>query len=131
MTRIAQIEGQARTDAFRSVNLVEIAGEVVELYDAAAEQDDTHLAIVGDCEVLVTGDRDLIFDAIANVVDNAIKHGRNGGHVAVRVENTENGPLICHRGRRARNSRLRSASMSSSASIDWSKAVTRRGTVSA
>jgi len=94
LTRIAQIEGQARTDAFRSVNLVEIAGEVVELYDAAAEQDDTHLAIVGDCEVLVTGDRDLIFDAIANVVDNAIKHGRNGGHVAVRVENTENGPLI-------------------------------------
>jgi signal transduction histidine kinase len=68
LTRIAQIEGQARTDAFRTVNLVEIAGEVVELYDAAAEQDDTHL--------------------------NAIKHGRNGGHVAVRVENTENGPLI-------------------------------------
>ena len=94
LTRIAQIEGQARKDAFRSVNLVEIAGEVVELYDAAAEQDDTHLSIVGDCEVLVTGDRDLIFDAIANLVDNAIKHGRNGGHVVVCVENTDKGPLV-------------------------------------
>jgi signal transduction histidine kinase len=34
----------------------------------------------------VTGDRDLIFDAIANLVDNAIKHGRAGGHVAVATE---------------------------------------------
>ena len=37
----------------------------------------------GTGEVLVTGDRDLIFDAIANLVDNAIKHGRAGGQVVV------------------------------------------------
>src|ERR1700733_7224227 len=81
LTRIAQIEAQARKGAFRSVNLVEIAGEVVELYDAAAEQDGTRLPVTGDREVWVTGDRDLIFDAIANLVDNSIKHGRPGGHV--------------------------------------------------
>ena len=85
ITRIAQIETQARMDAFRTVNLVEIAGEVVELYDAAAEQDGTSLTIAGDRELLVTGDRDLIFDAIANLVDNALKHGRAGGHVIVRT----------------------------------------------
>ena len=38
-------------------------------------------------EVLVTGDRDLIFDAIANLVDNAIKHGRAGGEVVVKSRN--------------------------------------------
>ena len=48
ITRIAQIETQARKGAFRTVNLAEIASEVVELYDAAAEQDGTHLIIVGD-----------------------------------------------------------------------------------
>jgi signal transduction histidine kinase len=94
ITRIAQIETQARKGAFRTVNLVEIASEVVELYDAAAEQDGTQLSVVGDREVLVTGDRDLIFDAIANLVDNAIKHGRTGGHVDVASENINDKPVI-------------------------------------
>jgi signal transduction histidine kinase len=94
ITRIAQIETQARKDAFRSVNLVEIAGEVVELYDAAAEPDGTRLSVAGDREVLVTGDRDLIFDAIANLVDNAIKHGRPGGQVVVANEIVEGKPVV-------------------------------------
>ena len=92
--RIAQIETQARKGGFRTVNLVEIAGEVVELYDAAAEPDGTCLTVVGDREVLVTGDRDLIFDAIANLVDNAIKHGRAGGQVVVANENVDGKPVI-------------------------------------
>jgi signal transduction histidine kinase len=94
ITRIAQIETQARMDAFRTVNLVDIAGEVVELYDAAAEQDGTSLTVAGDRELLVTGDRDLIFDAIANLVDNALKHGRAGGHVIVTNENLDGRPVI-------------------------------------
>lgn len=94
ITRIAQIEAQARKDAFRTVNLAEIASEVVELYDAAAEQDGTHLAVTGETEALATGDRDLIFDAIANLVDNAIKHGRPGGQVVVSVENIEGKPVV-------------------------------------
>jgi signal transduction histidine kinase len=94
LTRIAQIETQARKGAFRTVNLAEIASEVVELYDAAAEPDGTRLTVVGDREVLVTGDRDLIFDAIANLVDNAIKHGRAGGQVVVANENMDGRPVI-------------------------------------
>jgi signal transduction histidine kinase len=94
LTRIAQIEAQARKGAFRTVNLVEITSEVVELYDAAAEQDGTRLTIAGDREVLVSGDRDLIFDAIANLVDNAIKHGRAGGEVVVANETIAGQPVV-------------------------------------
>jgi signal transduction histidine kinase len=94
ITRIAQIETQARTGAFRTVNLVEIASEVVELYDAAAEQDGTRLTVTGEREVVVTGDRDLIFDAIANLVDNAIKHGRAGGQVVVANETIDGRAVI-------------------------------------
>jgi signal transduction histidine kinase len=94
ITRISQIETQARKDGFRTVNLVEIASEVVELYDAAAEQDGTRLTVAGDREVLVTGDRDLIFDAIANLVDNAIKHGRAGGRIVVTNENIDGRAVI-------------------------------------
>jgi signal transduction histidine kinase len=94
LTRIAQIEAQARKGAFRTVNLVEITSEVVELYDAAAEQDGTRLTIAGDREVLVSGDRDLIFDAIANLVDNAIKHGRAGGEIVVANETIDGQPVV-------------------------------------
>jgi signal transduction histidine kinase len=94
ITRIAQIETQVRKGGFRSVNLAEIAGEVVELYDAAAEEDGTRLIMVGDSEVLVTADRDLIFDAVANVVDNALKHGRPAGRVVVASEIVNGTPVI-------------------------------------
>jgi signal transduction histidine kinase len=94
ITRIAQIETQARKGGFRTVNLAEIASEVVELYDAAAEQDGTRLTVVGDREVPVTGDRDLIFDAISNLVDNAIKHGRPGGQIVVTSENSDGRAVV-------------------------------------
>jgi signal transduction histidine kinase len=94
ITRIAQIEAQARRDAFRQVNLLEVASKVVELYDAAAEQDGTRLSLVGDQAVTVTGDHDLIFDAIANLVDNAIKHGRPGGEIRVTIESAEGEGVI-------------------------------------
>ena len=94
LTRISQIEAFERTAAFRSVNLVEIASEVVELFDAAAEDKRGHLKIVGDQSVLATGDRDLLFDAVANLVDNAIKHGRDAGQVTVGVEETDGGAVI-------------------------------------
>ena len=45
ITRISEIETRRARSAFRTVNLVEIAGEVVELYDAAAEQDGTRLTL--------------------------------------------------------------------------------------
>ncbi|MCA6106306.1 ATPase [Bradyrhizobium sp. CNPSo 4026] len=94
ITRIAHIETQVRKGAFRNVNLVEIASEVVELYDAAAERDGTDLSLTGDREVRVTGDRDLLFDAIANLVDNAIKHGRAGGKIVVVCENVDADAVI-------------------------------------
>lgn len=94
ITRIAQIETQVRTAGFRGVNLAEVAGEVVELYDAAAEEDGTRITTAGDSEVLVTGDRDLIFDAVANVVDNALKHGRPAGRVVVASETVGGIPVI-------------------------------------
>jgi len=44
------------------------------------------LTVVGDREVLVTGDRDLIFGCHRHLVDNAIKHGRAGGEVSSRTK---------------------------------------------
>jgi signal transduction histidine kinase len=94
ITRISEIETRARTGAFRDLNLVDIAGEVVELYDAAAEQVATRLCLGGEREVKVTGDRDLLFDAIANLVDNAVKHGRPRGQVTVTCATRDGAAMI-------------------------------------
>ncbi len=94
LTRISQIEAYDRTAAFRSVNLVEIASEVVELCDAAAEDKGVHLEVLGHQRVLVAGDRDLLFDAVANLLDNAIKHGRQGGQVTVEVNRSDGAAVI-------------------------------------
>ena len=85
LTRISQIEITTRKMAFRSVDLVEIAQAVVELFDAAAEDKNINLHLVADRPVLITGDRDLLFDAVANIVDNAIKHGCDAGQVTVEL----------------------------------------------
>jgi signal transduction histidine kinase len=94
LTRISQIETTTRTSAFRSVDLVEITEAVVELFDAAAEDKDVRLKVVGDRPVCITGDRDLLFDAVANLVDNAIKHGREAGQVTVELNRSETGAVI-------------------------------------
>jgi len=89
LMRISRIETIDRTAAFRTVNLAEIASEVVELFDAAAEDKGGLLDIVADQPVSIMGDKDLLFDAVANLVDNAIKHGREAGHVTVEVTESD------------------------------------------
>jgi signal transduction histidine kinase len=94
LTRISQIEATDRTAAFRTIDLAEVVREVVELFDAAAEEKGGQLKTVGDQRVLVTGDRDLLFDAVANLVDNAIKHGPEAGRVTVDVRQSDAGAAI-------------------------------------
>jgi signal transduction histidine kinase len=93
LTRISQIEANDRTAGFRCVNLAHLAREVAELFDAAAEEMGGRLTVVAGRPVFVTGDRDLLFDAVANLIDNAIKHGRDGGEVTVTVRQ-ESGAVI-------------------------------------
>lgn len=94
LTRISQIETTTRTSGFGAVDLVEVAEAVVDLYDAAAEDKAVRLKVTGDRPVLITGDRDLLFDALANLVDNAIKHGREAGQVTVELDKSDSDAVI-------------------------------------
>jgi signal transduction histidine kinase len=94
LTRISQIETTTQTAGFRRVDLVEIGEAVADLYDAAAEEKNVDLQVIGQKPMLITGDRDLLFDALANLVDNAIKHGPEPGKVVVRLDRCDGGALI-------------------------------------
>jgi signal transduction histidine kinase len=94
LMRISQIETTDRKSAFRIIDLGEVARDVTELFDAAAEEKGAHLTVVRDQQALVNGDRDLLFDAMANLVDNAIKYGRNAGRVTLELTRRENGVVV-------------------------------------
>lgn len=93
LLRISRIEALDPSDAFRIVHLDQVAGEVAELFDAAAEEKGDHVKFESGGTAPVLGDRDLLFDAISNLVDNAIKHGGTGDiHVTVRTG--DHGPTV-------------------------------------
>src|SRR5262249_1868521 len=94
LMRISQIEATDRKAAFRIVDLGEVAKDVAELFDAAAEEKGARLTVVREQQALIRGDRDLLFDAVANLVDNAIKHGRKTGLVIVEAERRDGGVLF-------------------------------------
>jgi len=83
LLRIAEIEHNRRMDGFRSVALANLLHEVGDLYEPIAEDKKVAFAISTDEDVTVRGDRDLLFEAIANLVDNAVKFTPEGGRVEV------------------------------------------------
>ncbi len=83
LLRISSVEARERTVGFAAVDLGRLAAEVADLFDAAAEERGAHVRFAADPEVLVWGDRDLLFEALSNLVDNAVKHGK--GDVEVEV----------------------------------------------
>jgi signal transduction histidine kinase len=94
LTRISQIETSTRTSGFRPVDLVEIGESVADLYDAAAEERKVHLQVIGQKPMLIAGDRDLLFDALANLVENAIKHGREAGSVVIKLDQRDGAAAV-------------------------------------
>ena len=63
----------------------EIVGAAVELYEPLAEEKGVVLRFDGAPGTIIEGDRHLLSQAVANLLDNALKYGGDGGEVAVRV----------------------------------------------
>jgi signal transduction histidine kinase len=83
LLRITQIEAGGRRDNFATVDLAELLNDVAELYEPVAQE--KGLSFSAHCEAAssVTGDRDLLFQAVANLADNAIKYTPAGGSVTL------------------------------------------------
>jgi signal transduction histidine kinase len=81
--RIAEIEHSSRLDGFSEVRLAPLVREVGDIYDPIAEDKGVALRIEAADDAVVHGDRDLLFEAVANLVDNAVKFTPEGGRVEV------------------------------------------------
>jgi signal transduction histidine kinase len=81
LLRIAEIEHSRRLERFSEVGLAPVLREVGDLYEPIAEDKHVALAVEAADEATVHGDRDLLFEAVANLVDNALKFTPEGGRV--------------------------------------------------
>ena len=81
LLRIAEIEHSRRLEGFSQVQLGPLVREVGDLYEPIAEDKGVALRVESKDEATVSGDRDLLFEAVANLVDNAVKFTPEGGHV--------------------------------------------------
>ena len=81
LLRIAEIEQSQRLAGFGTVALADLVREVGDLYEPIAEDKRISFDIAAEPEIFVRADRDLLFEAIANLVDNAIKFTPEGGRV--------------------------------------------------
>ncbi|MDB5393775.1 MAG: signal transduction histidine kinase [Rhodospirillales bacterium] len=85
LLRIAEIEHGRRLAGFGEVELAGVMHEVAELYDPVAEDRHVQLDVEATDIVNVRGDHDLLFEAIANLVDNAIKFTPANGRVELKL----------------------------------------------
>jgi len=94
LLRISQLEDGRRRAAFSMVDLKTIVQEIGDLYEPFAEENDVRFSIEAQDITAVLGDPDLLSEAIANIVDNAIKFTPAGGWVRLSVEQNGRIPAI-------------------------------------
>jgi signal transduction histidine kinase len=94
LLRIAEIEHSRRLEGFSQVGLAALVREVGDLYDPIAEDKRVILRVEAADEATVHGDRDLLFEAVANLVDNAVKFTPEGGRVELALLRREGEPVI-------------------------------------
>jgi PAS domain S-box-containing protein len=94
LLRITEIEHSRRREGFSEVDLAPLIREVGDLYDPIAENKSIFLQVEAPDGAAVRGDRDLLFEAVANLVDNAVKFTPEAGRVELVVLHQERETVI-------------------------------------
>ncbi len=72
---IARLEAGAVEESMEVFDMTSLVQDVVELYEPLAEESRLSLTFVPGSEILVRANRQLVGQAVANLLDNAIKYG--------------------------------------------------------
>jgi signal transduction histidine kinase len=82
---IAEAEAGVAREAMAPLDLRNVVEGVAELYSPLAEEKNVALDIEPSGEAIIFGNKSLISQALANLIDNAIKYTPEGGHISVAV----------------------------------------------
>lgn len=79
MLFIARAESGAARESMSALNAAELVESVAELYEPSAEEAGLTLKVRAEPGLTVHGNRELIGQALANLIDNAVKYGAAAG----------------------------------------------------
>ena len=85
LLNIAQVESRAKDD-FKHESLSAICDDLAELYDVMTEEGEHSFAAHIERGLDIMGNRQLIAQAITNLLDNAVKYTPSGGHITLSAE---------------------------------------------
>ena len=86
LLRIAQVEGASSRAGFSEVSLTDVTETVVDAYRLDAEEAGHQLTSTICQNVTVNGDQELLMQALANLVENALRHTPPGTRIDIRLE---------------------------------------------
>lgn len=103
LLRIARIEYSEQRKDFKAVDINSILYDLQELYEPLIEEKGQSLVVEITKPMIIPADRDMLFQAFANLLDNAIKYTPEQGAIAIKsfkegrkwhIEISDNGPGI-------------------------------------
>ncbi len=92
--RIAELDAGQRRAGFSRIDLAEVIAPIEDLFQPLAEAGGVRLLMGGGPSAFVEADRKLLFEAVCNLVDNAIKFAGRGSTVRVRLGDDPATPRI-------------------------------------
>jgi len=81
LLRIARIEAGGYRMQMSAIDVGALLRDAAELYEASIEEKRLELSVRVDGRPFLQGDRDLVFQAVANLIDNALKFTPPGGRI--------------------------------------------------
>lgn len=83
---IAEADAGVARGTMRALNLTAVVSDMVELYEPLAEEKELSLKCLPAGEMVIEANRSLISQALANLIDNAIKYTPAGGAISVGLQ---------------------------------------------
>lgn len=95
LLQLAQVDSGAAKARFASVDLVALSQTMVDVYEpAAAERNQTLTLDAPEYPVVVDGERNLLGQLLANLIENAVRHTPEGSRIVVRAAEEEGKPVL-------------------------------------
>jgi signal transduction histidine kinase len=90
---IAQVESSSQRRDWAEVDLSTLTEELADMYTAVAEEENLTLSYHADADLHIHGNRQLLAQAITNLLDNAVKYTPAGGTIQLDATR-QNGNII-------------------------------------